>query len=48
MWTIFLKSLSNFVTILILLYILEFFGCKACGILVPKLVTELVTPLTGR
>ena len=48
MWTMFLKVFIEFVTILFLFYVLGFFffffGCKACGILVPQPGIKLGCP----
>ena len=43
MWTIFTVFIE-FVTILLLVYVLVFFGCEACGILAPQPETELACP----
>ena len=43
MWTIF-KVFIEFVTILLLFYVLVFFGRKACGILAPRPGIEPVLP----
>ena len=46
MWTDFKVSLKpiEFVTILLLFYILFLFGCQACGILAPRAGMELTPP----
>ena len=47
MWAIF-KVFTEFVIILLLFFMFWFFGCEACGILVPLTSDQTRTPCTGR
>ena len=47
MWTIF-KVFTEFVTILLLFYLLFFFGCEASGILTPDQGLNLHSTLEGK